>query len=183
LIQEYSKGGQNPLTSSKNAVEVYAPQDAIARTGTDVWDLLRQGGFNLYFRHAQPSDTSSENPYLSQLGKEQAKSLGEFLQKQKIPIQFPVSASPLNRARQTAEIAFGQANVAIDLELAQMNKPYLLDSIPTERFNQVFVGHHFTFGGQIEPTQLSYLGLVVLKPLGQGRGYTVLNTIEHPFIQ
>ncbi|RRJ66037.1 hypothetical protein EHV15_26320 [Paenibacillus oralis] len=145
---------------------------------SELWEALRQGGYNLYFRHAQPIDTSSPDPGISPDGERLAKRLGKLLDEQNIPIQLPVSSSPLKRARETAEAAFGQRNVTIDLQLGQMDKPDLLESVPSEGFNQIMIGHYYSFGGQVEPRQLLHLGLVILKPMGQGQGFTVVHTAD-----
>ncbi|SFF47371.1 Histidine phosphatase superfamily (branch 1) [Paenibacillus algorifonticola] len=152
----------------------------LLQTISDPFSLLLQGGFNLYFRHAKPESTVDDEVMLSQSGQEQARKLGELLSARKIPIQLPVSASPINRARQTAEIAFSEKNIQIEPQLIQKNHlPQLLEVVPKQGFNQVFVAHQFTFNNQLkEFDDLLYLGMVLLKPLGEGKGYTVVQVLD-----
>ncbi|KQO18417.1 histidine phosphatase family protein [Paenibacillus sp. Leaf72] len=150
------------------------------QTVSNPFSLLLEGGFNLYFRHAQPESTDNDEVMLSQSGQEQARKLGELLSEKKIPIQLPVSASPINRARQTAELAFSEKNILIEPRLIQKNHlPQLLEIVPKQGFNQVFVAHHFTFNNQLkEYDDFIHLGMVWLKPLGEGKGYTVVQVLD-----
>ncbi|WP_226002710.1 histidine phosphatase family protein [Paenibacillus sp. BJ-4] len=145
----------------------------------DPFMLLRQGGYNLYFRHAQPENTVDDDVMLSALGREQAWRLGELLTARKIPIQLPVSASPINRARQTAEIAFSQQNVQIEPRLVQRELDQLLETAPEEGLNQIFVAHRHHFNNQLNPNKkFDYLNMVLLKPLGTGKGYNVVHVLN-----
>lgn len=55
---------------------------------TDPFLLLRRGGYNLYFRHAQPENTHDNDVMLSTLGREQAWRLGELLTSKKSLYSF-----------------------------------------------------------------------------------------------
>ncbi|MDY8022017.1 histidine phosphatase family protein [Paenibacillus polymyxa] len=146
---------------------------------TDPFLLLRRGGYNLYFRHAQPENTHDNDVMLSTLGREQAWRLGELLAARKIPIQLPVSASPIMRARQTAEIAFSQQNVKIEPLLVQRELDQLLETTPEVGVNQIFVAHHHNFNNQLKPNKkFDYLNMVLLKPLGAGKGYNVVQVLN-----
>lgn len=59
------------------------------------------------------SDCSTQRN-LSQAGRMQAVTYGEVLRKLLIPVQFPVTASPFCRTKETAELAFGEENVQVD---------------------------------------------------------------------
>ncbi|URJ50989.1 histidine phosphatase family protein [Paenibacillus polymyxa] len=145
----------------------------------DPFALLRQGGYNLYFRHAQPENTVDNDVMLSVLGRKQAWRLGELLTARKIPIQFPVSTSPINRARQTAEIAFSQQNIKIEPRLLKRELDQLLETAPEEGVNQIFVAHHHNFNNQLQLNKkFDYLNMVLLKPLGRGKGYKVVQVLN-----
>ncbi|QJC88937.1 histidine phosphatase family protein [Bacillus inaquosorum] len=137
----------------------------------ELFSLLRTGGYNLYFRHAQPESTSGDVP-LSATGREQARKMGRLFVDKQIPIQLPVRSSPFIRAKQTAEIAFGIQQVQLDKRLIQDELPQLLESTPEAGKNQVFIAHHYTFNNQLrDARELDYMKMVLIKPLGAGRGY------------
>lgn len=141
---------------------------------TDPFELLRQGGYNLYFRHAQP-ENSSDDPGLSALGREQAKRLGELLLAKQIPLQIPILSSPLRRAKETAEFAFTKEKVRIEERLIQAELEQLLETTPSNDNNQLFVAHHHHFSNQLNKNEsFDYLDAVLLRPLGHGKGYTLL---------
>ncbi|MCI3194764.1 hypothetical protein GXP75_03525 [Bacillus sp. HU-1818] len=52
----------------------------------------------------------------------------------------------------------------------------IFESVPEDGTNSVVVGHHFTFGNAI--SSLPYLGMVVLKPEGEGKGFKVVTHFE-----
>jgi len=85
---------------------------------------LRSGGYVLYMRHG-PTDTSkpdqvpldlsncSKQRPLSELGKKLAAAVGKSIYRAGIPVG-EVRASPLCRAKGTAEAAFGKGNYQLD---------------------------------------------------------------------
>ncbi|MDS9996809.1 histidine phosphatase family protein [Bacillus atrophaeus] len=79
----------------------------------NLFSLLQAGGYNLYFRHAHPENTRDEHAPLSETGQEQARKMGKLFVDRQIPIQFPVRSSPINRAKLTAEIAFGEQQIQL----------------------------------------------------------------------
>ncbi|WP_420540407.1 histidine phosphatase family protein (plasmid) [Paenibacillus polymyxa] len=179
LLQDAQVLSDRDVSKTKWALDKLAK----AVADTDMLKQLRQGGFGLYFRHAQPSDISIPDPDLSLLGREQAGKLGEWLRLQDIPIQYPVSASPMKRTHQTAELIFGKENVATDRQLAQMDKPDLLAAVPAAGINHAFVAHYNSFNGKVSPSQLNHLGLVVLQPKGAGNSFDVVHIMEPLSIQ
>ncbi|KMP72690.1 hypothetical protein TU62_24645 [Bacillus cereus] len=142
----------------------------LIRPTQNPFSLLQTGGYNLYFRHAQPENTSSENPPLSETGLEQARKIGRLFVDRHIPIQTPVHSSPINRAKLTAQNAFGEEQVQLDERLIQPELPQLLESTPEVGKNQVFIAHHYTFDNQLTE-KLDYMNMVLIKPLGAGSGY------------
>lgn len=158
---------------------------------------LQMGGNILYFRHATPANTTDPDAELGEEGKNNANKLKTFLANYNIKTHSLVSTSPLKRARQTAEIAFGSKNLIVDPSLAQMNvlledqsnadelfmKQHLtriLESKPEKDHSVVLVGHHFTFGGRI--SGIPYLGVVVIEPKGNGNSYEII-TAGEPLIE
>jgi hypothetical protein len=84
---------------------------------------LRAGGLVLFFRHAdtigEPCDRSfrlgdrAGQRNISPRGREQSVAIGARMRSLGIPVQLPVLAGPVYRARDTAEYAFGAANVVV----------------------------------------------------------------------
>ena len=134
------------------------------------FSLLRAGGYNLYFRHAQPENARDEHAPLSETGQEQARKTGRLIVDRQIPIQFPVRSSPINRAKLTAKIAFGEEQIQLEERLIQPELPQLLETTPEAGKNQVFIAHHYTFNNQLTE-ELDYMNMALIKPLGAGSGY------------
>ena len=84
---------------------------------------LRRGGLVLFFRHAdtagEPCDRSfrvSDRPgrrNISPARRRQAAEIGARLAALGIPVGFPVLAGPVFLARDTAELAFGAAQISV----------------------------------------------------------------------
>ena len=84
---------------------------------------LRQGGLVVFFRHADTAGMPYDHLYrigqregqriISEDGREQARRIGEAVQALGTPVQEPILAGPVFRARDTAEIAFGEERVEI----------------------------------------------------------------------
>lgn len=81
--------------------------------------LLRAGGLNLYLRHAITDRSQTDQGLrgvraaqrnLSSAGEAQARALGEAFRRLAIPVA-EVLTSEVYRARETAELAFGRANI------------------------------------------------------------------------
>ncbi|MBO9599946.1 MAG: histidine phosphatase family protein [Cohnella sp.] len=168
---------------------------------TGLLNALRQGGYILYIRHGDTvgedkpnldlSDCSTQRN-LSDAARKEAVKLGLTLRGLRIPIDTPVLASPLCRARDTAALAFGESNVRTDpvgLDIYRLNGDLsaneqqaalqavtsALETEPSAGSNTVIVAHSFPAGvalGEIPP-----LGTVVLKPGGPGNGYEIVGRI------
>lgn len=163
---------------------------------------LRQGGYILYVRHGEAtvgedqqnlvfSDCSTQRN-LSEQGKRDAVRYGEALRNLKVPTQTPVLASPFCRTRETAELAFGVNNVQIEpfwvriynlsgnVTPSERNSTLaaltsLLETVPSSGKNTVIISHSFPDG--VGLGEIPYLGTVVIKPRGQGKGYEVVEKI------
>jgi len=96
---------------------------ADSEAGAALVRRLRQGGLVLYFRHADTRGMACDRSYrvgdregqrnISAAGREQSRRIGRVLEALDIPIARPVLAGPVFRARDTAELAFGAAQVQI----------------------------------------------------------------------
>lgn len=100
-----------------------APVEPESAAGAALLARLRRGGLVLFFRHAdtqgEPCDRSFRvgdrdgQRNISPAGRAQAARIGERLRGLGVPVAPPVLAGPVFRARDTAEHAFGAANVAV----------------------------------------------------------------------
>ncbi len=84
---------------------------------------LQQGGYVVFMRHGdttgEPLDRTSDlnnralQRNLSEAGRVQAKAIGAAIQRHNIPVGH-IAASPVFRARDTAELAFGSERIEVD---------------------------------------------------------------------
>jgi phosphohistidine phosphatase SixA len=171
--------------------------------GAPLVALLRQGGHVLFFRHA---DTRGENcditfrvgdragqRNISPDGRAQSARIGARLAALRIPIERPVLAGPVYRARDTAELAFGAAQVVVtDSLLADDFSGARLDWVLGEHrrlfsapvapgANRVLVGHRtpaiMVAGDPVAGRAFPEGGALVIRPGGTA-GFTVLGIIE-----
>ncbi len=136
----------------------------------DLVDVLRQGGYHLFFRHAitDGEDARKVNPpnetlancasqrLLNEAGRAQARQIGLTITQLGIPVG-DVYASPFCRCEETARLAFARG-VTVDWLVAQRGRgmPRLNQALravpstggftptPTGK-NNVYVGHAITF--------------------------------------
>jgi len=156
---------------------------------------VRKGGFVLYMRHGSTDNSRPDRApsvdlndcntqrVLNDEGRKQATAVGHAIAKAKIPVG-EVFHSPLCRARESAELAFGPMHVKLQPELnlaytanltAEEKKPVLAATrklvaaaVPAGT-NRVLVAH--------APNMADLMGyfvkpegtLVVLRPLGQDK--------------
>ncbi len=109
---------------------------------------LRQGGLVLFFRHAATQGETCDRSFrvgdragqrnISPEGRAQARRIGESLRELAIPMAMPVLAGPVFRARDTAEEAFGVANV-------QVRDGLLADDYAEDRLAWVLSEHRRLF--------------------------------------
>ncbi|MGD0031362.1 histidine phosphatase family protein [Paenibacillus illinoisensis] len=171
---------------------------------------LRTGGYILYVRHGEANvgedqpgfslmDCSTQRN-LSVRGKEQASKYGEAIRKLNIPVTLPVESGPLCRTVQTAEAAFGTQVVTVKpfwLKIYELSKNMgaedtqkilqaftnEVEQVPPNHSNRVIIAHSFPSG--IGLGDIPYMGTVVIKPLGNNRGYEVIGrfTLEDLLLQ
>ena len=128
------------------------PVTAEDAAGAALVAQLRQGGLVLFFRHAdtrgEPCDSSFRvgdrlgQRNISPAGIAQSRRIGERLQELGIPVARPVLAGPVYRARETAEHAFGAANITISDSL-------LADDFAGPRLDWVLSEHRRLFGAPV----------------------------------
>ncbi|MBL6455240.1 histidine phosphatase family protein [Belnapia sp. T6] len=117
-------------------------------------DRLRRGGLVLFFRHADTGGEACDRSYrigdragqrnLSPAGRAQAVRIGEAIARLSIPVTDPVLAGPVFRARDTAELAFGAARVAVTDSL-------LADDYAGDRLSWVLAEHRRLLAAPVPP--------------------------------
>jgi phosphohistidine phosphatase SixA len=169
------------------AVTVSSPE------GRRLVELLQRGGLVLFFRHADTTGMPCDRSFrvgdrdgqrnLSEEGRRQSAQIGAALREYGIPVRRPVLAGPVFRARDTAELAFGAADVEVTDGLladdyAGERLAWVLDehrrlfrTAPGAGTNQVLVGHRTpaimvlgpTVGGEAFPEGAA----LVISPSGR----------------
>lgn len=131
--------------------------------GAALVERLRKGGLVMFFRHADTRGMPCDRTFrigerdgqrnISAAGREQSARIGQALRELKIPVEHPVLAGPVYRARDTAELAFGTAGVEVTESLladdyAGARLAWVIDehrrlfsTPPLARANRVLVGH------------------------------------------
>jgi phosphohistidine phosphatase SixA len=163
---------------------------------------LRQGGLVLYFRHADTRGEPCDSSYrigdragqrnISPAGVEQSRRIGERLRELGIPVARPVLAGPVYRARDTAEHAFGAAQVTVTDSLladdyAGGRLSWVLDEhrrmfaeAPPPGTNRVLVGHRtpgiMVFGDAVAGRAFPEGSALVIAP--RGNAFALLGVLE-----
>ncbi|MEO0374321.1 MAG: histidine phosphatase family protein [Cyanobacteria bacterium P01_A01_bin.17] len=169
-------------------------------TGAELLSALKEGGYVIYFRHAQTEkdyadqvtadvNNCSTQRTLSEAGWKDARAIGAAFQAKEIPVGQVIS-SEYCRAWATADLAFGQyeKNSALnflpfedytDAQVEQMkaNVMPLLTAVPSVGENTIIVGHDDIFesatGIYPDPQGMAY----VVKPDGQGAFEVIANML------
>lgn len=120
--------------------------------GAALVERLRDGGLVLFVRHADTLGMPCDSTYvlgqregqrnLSVAGREQAAAIGAALAELGIPVQEPVLAGPVFRARDTAELAFGPERV-------EVSKSLLADDYAGGRLDWVLAEHERLFAAPV----------------------------------
>ena len=115
-------------------------------------EALRAGGLVLFFRHAdtagEPCDRSfrvgdrAGQRNISARGQEQSRRIAARMAALEIPVQFPVLAGPVYRARDTAEAGWGAARVEVTDGL-------LADDYAGARLDWVLAEHRLLFAAPV----------------------------------
>lgn len=132
--------------------QTLAPVNDAAPAGQALVARLRQGGLVLFFRHAdtrgEPCDASfrvgdrAGQRNISAAGRAQAARIGARIAELGIPVEWPVLAGPVFRARDTAELAFGAERVRVTDSL-------LADDYAGARLDWVIAEHRRLFGAPV----------------------------------
>lgn len=166
-------------------------------------DLLRGGGYILYTRHGEANigeDQPNLNYWycstqrnLSEMGRRQAVYYGEILRYLRIPISYPIISSLFCRTIETAQLAFGRSSVLVDPfwfdiyklseDLSIVEQARILNSLrarleirPPQGSNKVIIAHSFPSGSGLG--EIPNMGTVVIRPLGQGNGYEIVDRLS-----
>ncbi len=166
-------------------------------------DLLREGGYILYARHGEATVGVDQPNFnfqycftqrnLSELGKRQGIYYGEMLRNLGIPISLPVLTSPFCRAIGTGQLAFGWPNVQVDPfgyeiyklsgNISGQEQKRILDALqlkletkPPQGSNTVIIAH--SFPRDIGLGQIPNMGTVIIKPMGRGNGYEIVDRLS-----
>jgi len=188
------------MTKSMSEGEIANTNFKDKLSGINLLNDLKQGGYVIYFRHAQTEkdyadqvkavmgDCSTQRK-LSEVGWKQAKDIGEGFRKYDIPFDKVIS-SQYCRAWQTADLAFGQYEKNGDLnfpkaedytpeQVAQMKERLdpILTAVPPQGTNTVIVGHDDLFeastGIYPDPQGIAY----IVKPDGNGKFDLIANML------
>ncbi len=181
---------QRGPTTAEIVEQMKAETDAENRK---IIDLLREGGFVIYIRHAS-TDWSQKDvePYqfydcakqrnLDAHGREEAMKIGEAFNALNIPIA-KVLSSPFCRTRDTAELAFKDFEIENDLQhMPVAESPTkeetilflwdrmdeLLAQVPPEGENVVLVSHSGNLAHRVDISYLPEGLMVIFKPDGKG---------------
>jgi broad specificity phosphatase PhoE len=146
---------------------------------------LRQGGLTLFLRHTatdfSENDSRMKNDRdcggqrnLVDKGRDDARKIGIAIRALRIPVGRVVS-SPFCRTIETAELAFGRAEIATEVRYAKPGEQgaaryaplrEMLETRP-ERANTIIVGHGTPFY-TLTQVRLAEGEIAVLRPLGTG---------------
>ncbi len=169
------------------------------------FDKLLNGGYIIYFRHAEASkgkDTENVNfkdcstqRNLSEKGKEQAITIGNVMRQNGIPIEPFIISSPFCRAVDTAKLAFPNKIIRIDYSLADIvplsedsnmtdlkrnQIIYQLNSLfelpPQAGKNRVIIGH--SFPKDLLLGDIPYSTGIIIQPKGWKNGYDVIGQLN-----
>jgi phosphohistidine phosphatase SixA len=181
------------------------PQESEGRA---LIERMQQGGLVIFMRHADTFGMPCDRLYrlgqregqrnISEDGKAQSRQLGKAFAELSIPIQYPVLAGPVFRARDTAELAFGVDKVEItDSLLADdyadsrgvrwiiTEHQRLFSEIPESGLNRILVGHRtpalMALEGKVRLADFPEGAAIIMQPTGDGlRVLGVISLIPQP---
>ena len=160
--------------------------------GQALVEQLLEGGLVVFFRHADTAGSPCDSLYrigqregqrnLSVDGEQQSQQIGKTLLELNIPIQYPILAGPVFRARDTAELAFGVDRVEITESLLAddyagsygvswiiREHQRLFATPPFPGLNRILVGHRtpalIALNGQVSRAEFSEGAAIILRPI------------------
>ena len=180
------------------AVGIAPIAQADEMTGDAMLGALKSGGYVIYFRHAKSDTTQSDaDPIkpedcatqrnLSDAGKAQAKQIGAILKERGIQVDKAL-ASAYCRAKDTASLAFGQAEVSAALfyslalpkdgaAKAAEDLKKILATAPKSGANTVLVGHTSNLKEVAGVWPKKEGGAYVFQPDGSG-GFKLIGQLD-----
>jgi hypothetical protein len=174
-----------------NPAELRAQVTPDEPEGQALIERLRQGDLVVFFRHADTTGMPCDRLY-------RIRQIGEALAALNIPIQEPVLAGPVFRARDTAEIAFGAERVEITDSLLADDYPgsrgvswiiaehrRLVATLPPPGLNRILVGHRtpalLSVDGQVNRSEFPEGAAIVIRPFaGRGEVLGVISFVPPP---
>ncbi len=140
--------------ASAAAAQPVTPVTGDSAEGRALIERLRAGGLVLFFRHADTLGMKCDRTFrigdrdgqrnISAAGRDQSRRIGEELRARDIRIALPVLAGPVFRARDTAELAFGESNVRVTDDL-------IADDYAGGRLDAVLEAHARLFSAPVAP--------------------------------
>jgi phosphohistidine phosphatase SixA len=147
------------FTSTLIAVLTFAvaqPPDTTELQADSLLQALKQGGYTILLRHARtdrsymddprtaPLDDRRKQRNLSDAGVADAKAIGFVMRSAQIPVAEIVS-SPMFRAKETAQMAFGEPTLSKELMSldASPDQRAVVAKAPKPGSNRAIVTHHF----------------------------------------
>lgn len=166
-----------------------APRPEGPLAGEELVDALREGGFVLYLRHTETTESGVDDlaslgdcaaqRKLTDAGRQDAREIGDALDALEIPVARVV-ASPFCRTVETAELAFGRTDTdpallalaSIDQDperqdAAKKAGARLIATVPPDGANTVLVGH-ISNVGPITGAEPEEGGTIVFRPDADG---------------
>ncbi|MFC7516008.1 histidine phosphatase family protein [Herbaspirillum sp. GCM10030257] len=168
-----------------------APQGEAALDSSNLVKELRRGGYIVYFRHTATDfskldgamksyEDCSNQRMLSDEGREAARSIGEHIQRLKLPVGS-VLASPYCRTMETARLAFMRAEPKVEIrenngdDYAGLKR--LLSMPVPDNTNVWVVGHGTPFRAVAGPPHLAEGEAAVIRP--SGTSWKVVARVPH----
>ena len=163
--------------------------------GQALVESLREGGLVVFFRHADTVGMPCDSLYrigqregqrnLSVEGEQQSQQIGKIFSELNIPIQEPILAGPVFRARDTAELAFGVDRVEITESLLAddyagshgvswviREHQRLFFVPPSPGLNRILVGHRtpalIALNGQVSRAGFPEGAAIIMRLLDEG---------------
>ncbi|HJU74714.1 MAG TPA: histidine phosphatase family protein [Gemmatimonadaceae bacterium] len=159
------------LTLAMTIAVVTATQDTTELNADSLLKVLKQGGYTILLRHARtdhsyrddprtaPLDDRTKQRNLSDAGIADAKAIGVVMRQAGVPFAEIVS-SPMFRAKETAQMAFGEPTLSSELMslTATPEQRALVAKAPRSGANRVIVTHHFIIERYVPGIELGEIG-------------------------
>jgi phosphohistidine phosphatase SixA len=149
----------------------FTPADTTEPSADSLIKALKQGGYTIILRHARtdrsymddprtaPLDDRTKQRNLSEAGVADARAIGFVMRTAQIPFGEIVS-SPMFRAKETAQMAFGEPTLSKELMslTATPEQRALVAKVPAHGTNRAIVTHHFIIERYVPGIKLGDIG-------------------------